>query len=534
MSSLPWRTWLVLGVAASGAAFFLYAGALDGQFISDDINHVPNNPHIQQLDGAHVLALLDPSGQPARATSNYAPVHLLIHAVQFQLFGLSTRGYHVTNVLLHVGVSLLLAGFYLSSGIPRLAALLLGALFLVHPANVESVAWIFQVKSLVALGLSVAALLVFPKRPLAAGALFALGLLAKISALYALPVAAVRLFVRRAPRRDWAWLGLWLGLAVVCSAAEFPLFQRTGEAPSSYVILDPVERARSMVAIAGRYLVVAATSFGVSPTHEPAPASSFADPWWLFGLAALATIAARAFVALRRRSEEAVYWVWAGAAYAPVCQVFAFIYPMADRYLYFILPGLLGAGYFVVDDAVQALSARRHVPARRLLAGAAGVVLAAGVAFAVHTSRQAFVWRSEAHVMRDAARSYPDGIGGVFLRARSAASTGDWPGAIAALDQLADRGYAVFVAVDREPAFAPIRGSEEYQRVYRRIASNWIRSTPVAPNASPAELRAMGFVHWIVGDYDEAERYYLQALDAGGPDADFIRSEWDTLRRERR
>jgi protein O-mannosyl-transferase len=534
MSTLSWRTWLALYVGSCAATFFLYAGALDGQFLSDDINHVPNNPHIQRLDGPHLLALLDPSGQPARATSNYAPVHLLIHALQFQAFGLSTRGYHVSNVLLHAGVCLLLAAFYLSSGVPRAGALLLAALFLVHPANVESVAWIFQVKSIVALGLSVAALLAFPRRPLASGALFALALLAKISALYALPVAAARLFVRRAPRRDWAWLGLWLAVAAACSAAEFPLFQRTGQAPSSYLIPDPLERARSMVAIAGRYLAMATTSYGVAPTHEPPPAGSWLDPWWLFGAAALGAIGARAVATFRQRSEEAVYWVWAAASYAPVCQVFAFIYPMADRYLYFILPGLLGAGYWMVCDAVHALEPRLRIPSRRLFVGAVCVAAAVGVALAAHTARQAFVWRSEAHMMREAVRWYPDGIGGLFLRARSAALKGDWRGAIAALDRLADRGYAVFVAIDREPAFAPMRESEEYQRVFRRVASNWIRSTPVAPNALPAELRAMGLAHWIVGDYAAAEGFYLRALEAGGPDADLIQSEWEMLRRARR
>ena len=534
MRSFSWPTWLALVVASAAAALLLYAGALDGQFVSDDINHVPNNPHIQTLDGPHLLALLDPSGLPARATSNYAPVHLLIHAVQYRLFGLSTRGYHVTNVVLHAGVSALLVAFYLSAGVPRAAALLLGALFLVHPANVESVAWIFQVKSIVALGLSIAALLLFPRRPLASSALFALALLSKISALYALPVAATVLFVRRSSGREWRWLGLWLAIALACSAAEFPLFQRTGQAPSSYVILDTAERLRSMVAIAGRYLVMAATSWGVSPTHEPAPAKSLLDPWWLLGLAALGAVAVRAASALRRRSEEAIYWVWAGASYAPVCQVFAFIYPMADRYLYFILPGLLGAGFYLVRDAVELAAAKLRVPERRLFAGAAVATAALGVAFAAHTSRQAFVWRSEAHVMREAARRYPDGIGGIFLRARSAAQNGDFGGAIAALDRLADRGYAVFVAVDREPAFAPMRGSEEYQRVFRRFAANWIRSTPVAPNALPAELRAMGLAHWIVGDYDGAEGFYRRAIEAGGPEAAIIRAEWETLRRERR
>jgi len=534
MTSPPFRVWLALGAAATAAALALYAGALDGQFVSDDINHVPNNVHVQTLDVPHVLALLDPRGLPARATSNYAPVHLLVHALQYRLFGLATRGYHVTNVVLHALVSILLARFYLSAGMPRAGALLLGALFLVHPANVEAVAWIFQVKSLAALGLSLGAILLFPRRPFASAALFALALLAKISALYALPVAAALLWVRRAPAREWRALAPWIAVALACSIAEFPLFQRTGQAPSSFVILDPGVRLRSLVAIAGRYLAMAATGYGVSPTHEPPPAESPLDPWWLFGLAALVAIAARALVVFVRRDVEAVYWVWAGASWAPVSQVFAFIYPMADRYLYFVLPGLLGAAFCLVTSGARRLAPRLRVPERAALAGAAVAASVLAVAFAAHTSRQAHVWRSEAHLMHEAARRYPNGIGGVYLRARTRANAGDYAGAVAALDELARRGYAVFAAVNADPAFAPMRGSEEYQRVFRRIAWNWIRSTPLAPDAMPAELRAMGLAHWIVGDHGAAERFYRRAVAAGGADARAIQAEWDLLRRQQR
>jgi hypothetical protein len=165
-------------------------------------------------------------------------------------------------------------------------------------------------------------------------------------------------------------------------------------------------------------------------------------------------------------------------------------------------------------------------------AGVAAALLA--VAFAAHTRQQAFVWRSEAHVMREAARRYPNGIGGVYLRARTSAQSGDLAGALAALDELADRGYAVFVAVDRDAAFAPLRGSEEYQRVFRRMAANWIAATPVAPNAKPSELRGMGLAHWLAGDPAAAEGFYRRAIEAGGPDADAIRAEWEALRRQRR
>jgi hypothetical protein len=331
MNAASWRKWLLLGVGASLTALFLYRGALDGTFVSDDVNHVPNNPHIRSLDWPHLVALLDPAGLPARATSNYAPVHLLIHALQW----LSTRGCHVTTCCTRA---------FAAWAFTRLIQA--GAAFLprssLHPANVRR----------------------SPDLPgeadLAPG--FARGA-ARLPACCSSGAFGWRCSrrSRRSTRFRWAaalpgasgatGILAWLAIAVACSAAELPLFQRTGEAPSSYVILDPGERIRSMVAIAGRYLVMSATSWGISPTHEPAPATSLADPWWLFGLAALAAVGARALVTLHRRREESVFWVWAAASYVPISQVFTFIYPMADRYLYFILPGLLGGAFWMAHDA---------------------------------------------------------------------------------------------------------------------------------------------------------------------------------------
>src|SRR4030095_15612344 len=108
-----------------------------------------------------------------------------------------------------------------------------------------------------------------------------------------------------------------------------------------------------------RYLWMSATSLGVAAFHEPAP-STATDPLWIAGALAVAAIAARSVVALRRRSAELAFWVWAGASFFPISQLFPFLYPMADRYLYFILPGLLGGALFARRRPVARLPARAH------------------------------------------------------------------------------------------------------------------------------------------------------------------------------
>jgi hypothetical protein len=180
--------WL-LGAAFLGAALLLYGPALRGAFVSDDFHYLVNNAWLHELSLENTLAILDPLGPTAINVVNYSPVQLLVHAVAWELFGSETAGHHAVNVALHALASLLLVLLLARHGIPRLAAALGGAFFLVHPANVEAVAWISQLKSSSSLVLSLLALLAWPGRPLAGTLLFALALLAKATAAFVLPVA---------------------------------------------------------------------------------------------------------------------------------------------------------------------------------------------------------------------------------------------------------------------------------------------------------------------------------------------------------
>ena len=83
------------------------------------------------------------------------------------------------HVLLHALASVLLVLLLRRSGVSDAAALLGGAFFLVHPANVEAVAWISQLKTSSALVLTLLALLALERRPALSSFAFGLGLLAK-------------------------------------------------------------------------------------------------------------------------------------------------------------------------------------------------------------------------------------------------------------------------------------------------------------------------------------------------------------------
>ena len=281
------RAVAVLGLLAAflGAAILVYRPAFGGPFVSDDSHWLAHNPYIQDLSAENLLLIARPLGEASFAISNYAPVPLLILGLEYQVFGQEVTGYHVVNVFLHALASALLVGVLLRSKLPPVAALLGGAFFLLHPANVEAVAWISQLKTTSSMVLGLGAVLLFSRRPALATLLFALALLAKPTAFVALPFLALPVFWgwagAKQPRR--IWLGVWLAVLAIYSIPEFRLQQLMG-------VVSPPEtdlavRFRSIPSFAARYLVMAATSWGVSTYHQPELPRSWLDPWFLAGLA---------------------------------------------------------------------------------------------------------------------------------------------------------------------------------------------------------------------------------------------------------
>ncbi len=80
-------------------------------------------------------------------SSNWHPLTMLSHALDWQLFGDKAGGHHWTNLIIHIfnTVFLFLLLNTMTGAIWRSAAV--AALFAVHPMNVESVAWIAERKN---------------------------------------------------------------------------------------------------------------------------------------------------------------------------------------------------------------------------------------------------------------------------------------------------------------------------------------------------------------------------------------------------
>jgi tetratricopeptide (TPR) repeat protein len=108
-------------------------------FIWDDQAHVTNNLNLRSVRGLWRV-WFEPE-----ASQQYYPLQLTSYWVEFHLWGLQPRGYHLVNVLLHAGNAILLWQVLRRLEVP--GAWLAGAIFAVHPVEVESVAWISERKN---------------------------------------------------------------------------------------------------------------------------------------------------------------------------------------------------------------------------------------------------------------------------------------------------------------------------------------------------------------------------------------------------
>jgi protein O-mannosyl-transferase len=146
---------LLLSLFLFTAVFAAYSPAIRGAFLWDDDAHVSQNQALTSTQGLRDIWL-----KPG-AVQQYYPVTYTAFWIQYQLWGLNTTGYHVTNILLHITNALLLI-LLLSKWNPT-AAWIAGFLFALHPVMVESVAWISELKNTLSTFFALLASLAFLK-----------------------------------------------------------------------------------------------------------------------------------------------------------------------------------------------------------------------------------------------------------------------------------------------------------------------------------------------------------------------------------
>src|SRR5262249_44283562 len=136
LSSISTRVAGALLIA--GSVLLLYWPTIHARFLVDDDYLITNNWLIQSPHGLYSIWFTTES-------QDYWPLTNSMFWIEWRLWGMHPTGYRVMNLLLHIANSLLIWMLLRRLSIP--GAFLAALLFAIHPVNVQSVAWISELKN---------------------------------------------------------------------------------------------------------------------------------------------------------------------------------------------------------------------------------------------------------------------------------------------------------------------------------------------------------------------------------------------------
>ena len=385
---------LVGVVVIAVVTFIAHSTALHGEFVSDDIPTIRDNPLIRSLDWAHVREIFRTFD-----ASNYMPLKVLSLAIDYRMWGPTPFGFHVTNIGIHVLCALVVYAILRRLELGAYAALFTALLWAVHPLQVESVAWISERKNVLSGLFFFAAFYVYLAysehgRLRAYVAMVALYILALVSKMNTMVLPAVCLafeiaFRFRLRARDLLASVPLFALAVLVgwyNVAGNPIHGGDYEGGSAIVTW------LSSSVVIFRYLGNLVLPTHLSSYYEVPLRGSLLDLPVLCAVLGLLALAAATVSCIVGRRREGFWMLWFGITLAPMLNIIPFRSMMNDRYMYLPMFGPLALVAGALSGAARAPRAR--VPVAMLASIA--IVAYGGLAY-----RRGEVWASPMSLWRD-------------------------------------------------------------------------------------------------------------------------------------
>jgi tetratricopeptide (TPR) repeat protein len=304
-----------------GATLAVFWPSLSHGFVAwdDDVNFLMN-PYFRGLTGENVHWMFT-----TFHVGHYMPLTWLSAALDYELWGMEPKGYHLTNVLLHALAAVLFARVILRllpaevTGSMRQAAAAGGALFFaLHPLRVESVAWITERRDVLSGVFLMASVLAWLRSREADGhrgwyalalAAFAGSLLSKVSGM-ALPAVLLLLDVFERRRPQLARLAPFFALSV--AGALLGYFGQRESTELLATIQGLPLGHRLAVAAYGLWFYVEKTlvPIGLSPLYEIERDFDPLRARYLASAAAAITITGVLWTQRKRRVGAALLFAW--------------------------------------------------------------------------------------------------------------------------------------------------------------------------------------------------------------------------------
>jgi hypothetical protein len=358
--------------------------------------------------------------------AHYVPLTMLSLALDYHFWGLDPFGYHLTNVLLHALVAMLVCVFFWPLAPSRLAATLAALIFAVHPVQLEAVSVAMQRKTILSGLLFFATLILYRKwRATPRTGRYVAALLCFVAAGLAKPVVMSlplflllydHVFEGGRPRvvEKVPFFVVSAAVAIVAFAAHASigaLHPPHGGSLLTHVLM--VSR------VTLEYVTAVLLPFALSPIYYY-PHSIAHSP--LNYLAAVAIPSVCFLVAWHRRRYPWLFFSvgWFVLALLPESNLTPLAQLRADRFLYLSMAGA-GLGLAIL---IERLAGRIDVRTQRpLFAHAAGAAVVAVLALTTRTS--AAIWHDNVRAWNRVAERHPWSAMAAIMLSRAYSSAGD-------------------------------------------------------------------------------------------------------------
>ena len=499
--------WLLVFAVFFLLALAVFAPAWRGEFIMDDWGYISDNRWLTSAPSP--LRFWTSLHQ-----TDYWPLSYSIYWALWRLFGTASFPYHLLNIGLHALNAALLWQLLRRRG----AVLSMGAalIFLLHPQQVQAVAWIFQLKTLLATALALGALLLMSRgRNGLALVVFVAALLAK-SSVVMLPVFLLAYLVNEPPearsKQVWVWLGLYFLASLVAGLVTIYVdTQHVGDVGAQLESWQGAATLVFMLSNLGFYVQHFFLPIGFAFLQ---PSSLVAQVWpKLIGVGVVALLVGFGF-ALKWRHRFSTQWIlgW-------LCLVFYLVNllpalglvqvpamklaPVANHWAYFANLGLAAMlGLMLATWFESASSSWRLVQL--------GGMVACGLFLASASYTQAATYGSEVAIWRDVVSKYPNSAAGYF----------NLGAALNKREQRQDAATAFATAIQLDPSH---RGAHFNLAVYHIGLSQWseaeslLRRTVVIDRTFAPAYVNLGYVLWQQGRREDALGALKVGLQAAPP-----------------
>lgn len=468
----------------------------------DDNSYVYENPH--------VLSGLTRDGVLWAFTSvyscNWHPLTWLSHMLDCQLFGRSPGAMHMVNLMFHLGSTLLLFTVLRRMTGTLWRSFFVAAAFALHPAHVESVAWIAERKDVLSTFFMMLTLLAYHGyvarssrlRYILVLALFAMGLMAK-PMLVTLPLLLLLLDYWPLNRfnRHAVWEKVpFLVLSILSSLVTF-IAQHSSGAVVDTGTLPLLYRIYNAFLAYVRYIFIAVWPLDLGVFH-PFDVARF--PLWQIAVCALLLVTVSVVVVRLGRSHRylPVGWFWFVIMLVPVIGIVQVgRQAHADRYTYVSYIGL----FVIVAWGLHELLGRWRM--RNFVLGAAMVIILP--AMALCTSLQADYWVDSLTLFSHTIDVTRDNDVAHNNRAVAWNSLACWKEAIR------DCNEAIRISPDYSDAYNN-RGMALYGlRRWQEAAYSHERAVKLRPDFAEAHNN-LGADYGELGRWQEAEQEFRRAI----------------------